>query len=233
MRKRLFTLIELLVVIAIIAILAAMLLPALNQARAKARAITCINNLKQMGTYTRMYLDSYDESICVEGKVTTGGDNSTYTCMLTLAGLLPEESPKLSTCPDARTDYKTPVKAQVFDHSYPANYSGYQVTNGTQATAAKSSKALNGNTTGWVEFKKVKVPTDFMWLVDGRIKLGNVQVSKLWPSDTSGSGNWGANPWFAHNKKLVNVAYGDGHAGTASETDFHEKYNTGNIVFLE
>ncbi len=79
--KENFTLIELLVVIAIIAILAAMLLPALNKARGTARQAACQNNQKQLGTALGMYIN--DNLEWMPAGLTAGGNNQPEVLLMT------------------------------------------------------------------------------------------------------------------------------------------------------
>jgi prepilin-type N-terminal cleavage/methylation domain-containing protein/prepilin-type processing-associated H-X9-DG protein len=104
-----FTLIELLVVIAIIAIIAAILFPVFAQAREKARQISCVSNLKQLGTAWLMYVQDNDEEACpsyyysADGNISYGWNfTQNFASGAVTPGLLDpyEKSGPVNACPD-------------------------------------------------------------------------------------------------------------------------------------
>ena len=97
---RKFTLIELLIVIAIIAILAAILLPALNKARERARATECISKIKQLSMSVFSYSDDFNGYAPVSQKY--NGLNHVWSRTLWRAGYA---QPKMFYCPSATTYY--------------------------------------------------------------------------------------------------------------------------------
>lgn len=105
MKKR-FTLIELLVVIAIIAILAAMLLPALSAARERARAASCLSNIKQLGLAAFMYAG--DNNGQLPAGASYEGAGCWYNVLPDYIGGVPESGEvkenKISICPSAAKD---------------------------------------------------------------------------------------------------------------------------------
>ncbi len=156
MKKCAFTLIELLVVIAIIAILAAILFPVFAQAREKARAISCLSNLKQSGLAYAMYVQDYDETTPLQKSKANGGQ---YWFVLIQPYV---KSWNLLLCPDrslttSRTGNSYPVelKGRLLGYGYNDGWisdSGYGLTSQVPDPNNASSTIRPGKAIASIQF---------------------------------------------------------------------------------
>ena len=211
-RKHRFTLIELLVVIAIIAILAGMLLPALNQAKKQARATLCKNNLKSIGHSIILYTDNYNEY--------TMYSDASAGAIWTICFEKGQPANGVAVCPEGAT-----VKAPVAGTAMVA----------LNGETVWRNYVFNAQSYGRKIGTLQKSPSKQSMLADGAGPLDNgagydryyANVGKFYDAVHS---RWNT-IWGCHNK-TADMLWLDGHVSPKPVNEINYEYNTYKSIYF-
>ena len=219
-----FTLIELLVVIAIIAILASMLLPALNTARERGRTVACLNNLHQLIKGIHTYADSHEDWL-PGGYNGVEGSSKTHPWSSVILSLFQKTSNKYSIASYGLKPgmFTCPSEAVLIGNASGLFYHGHYALN-----ARLCSSNMNSETSGTMTFTrrkttKISSPSSALTVFDGTHKtepymtyVSKVSYTKAGSiASRHGSGVSDEDTAAEHNYytgQLMNGAFADGHA---------------------